>query len=151
MIELKNIILNLCKYERFGSEYYKVIDFSNNLEQINNLEVISDVVLIPFYLTPNATFEIYDYELNIRNVSQSNKIDYFLKKTGKKNLNEISPEILEKLELCYIEVINGENIKTLLCIKKYLKYILYSNEVQERIPVELGKYNNKNLYFEVSF
>lgn len=118
---------------------------------ISNLDVIDDVILTPFYLTPNGTYEIYDYELNIRNVIQSNKVNYFKKKTGKKSLEEINQEILKKLQLCYIEIEKEGNSKAVVALKKYLEYLLTSHSFKERIPEALGRFDNTNLYFEVFF
>lgn len=151
MIEFKSVIASLHKYERYGSEYYKILDLKECLDNISNLDVIDDVILTPFYLTPNGTYEIYDYELNIRNVNQSNKVNYFLKKTGKKSLEEINQEILKKLQLCYIEIEKEGNSKAIVALKKYLEYLLTSHSVKERIPEALGRFDNTNLYFEVFF
>ncbi|MCM1119512.1 MAG: hypothetical protein NC543_09155 [bacterium] len=151
MTNLKSMIIGLDKLEKNGTEYYSVIDLKHCLDDIYTLEISQDIILIPFYLTSGGTYEIYDYELNICIVKQSNKIKYFMTKTGKTSLEEIDKEILEKLNLCYIEIMEKGNPETTIQMKRYIEYLLNSPKVRDRIPKELGQLKKEKLFFEVYF
>ena len=141
----------MTKCERYGGEYYKVIDLEQSIKDRNCFDILGDITLIPFYLTSGSTYEIYDYELNIRIVKQSERNKYFLAKTGKTSLETIDQETLKKLELCYVEITREKRTEATAQIKKYIEYLLNSPKVRKRIPEKLGEFCKENLYFEAYF
>jgi hypothetical protein len=143
-MELNKIFNDMEKCERGCSECYKVIDFIQRLNEIENITIEEDVVLTPFYLLPDSTYELYDYEVYFLNVKQSQKEEYILGRTGKKSL-----EVVDKLDLCYIEIINGDVSNAMVKFKKYLTHLLNSPKVEERIPKKLRPFDKTKLYFEV--
>jgi hypothetical protein len=148
-MELNKIFNDMEKCERGCSEYYKVIDFIQRLNEIENITIEEDVVLTPFYILPNSTYELYDYAVYFLNVKQSQKEEYILKKTGRKSLKEIDSEIVDKLGMCYIEIVNGDILEVMVKFKKYLTHLLNSPKVEERIPEVLRPFDRRQLYFEV--
>lgn len=151
MTNLKNVLVHLDKFEKYGSEYYNVMELKKCLDETYCLEILQDVTLIPFYITPNGRYEIYDYELNARVVKQSNRRNYLLGKTGKTSLEEIDKEVLEKLDLCYVEIVERGDSEATAQIKRYVEHLLGSPHVRDRIPEVLGRFKKENLYFEVYF
>lgn len=148
-MELNKIFNDIEKCERGCSEYYRVTDFIRRLGEIENITIDEDVVLTPFYLLPNSTYELYDYAVYFLNVKQSQKEEYILKKTGKKSLEEIDSEIVDKLGMCYIEIMNGNSMEVMVKFKKYLAHLLNNPKVEERIPENLRPFDRRQLYFEV--
>jgi hypothetical protein len=74
---------------------------------------------------PNKTqsYEIYDYEVYLVNVKRSQREEYLFRKNRKKTLEEIDSEIVEKLDMCHIEIVNGNISDAIIKFKKYLKFI----------------------------
>lgn len=148
-MELYNIFERVEKCERGCSEYYNVIDFMERLNEIEDLTMEGDAALTPFYLPLNSTYELYDYAVWILNVNQSQKEEYILESTGKKALEEVDLEIFDKLDMCYIEIINGDVAGAVGKFRRYLNYLLNSPKVEERIPEKLKPFDRTKLYFEV--
>ena len=147
MNELVNIIDNLEGQKIGKSVYYKLKDLYDILSDYKNITIEKDISLVPFYIVTNGTFEIYEYELYVRNILTSKREEYYLESTGKSKVNDIDAEILERLDLCYIEVKNHNCETAELC--KYLTYLMKEENLIERIPKSMGKFDSDNLYFEV--
>lgn len=88
-MELSDVFNDMERYKRYGCTYYKVIDFIQQLSGVEDLSITEDVVLTPFYLLPNSTYELYDYEVYFLNVKQSRKEEYILRRTGKKHWKKL--------------------------------------------------------------
>lgn len=73
-------------------------------------------------LNQKSLNEIYDHELNARVVKQSNRRNYLLVKTEKKSLKEIDKDVLEKLNLCYAEIVERSNSEATAQIKRYMEH-----------------------------
>ncbi len=58
-------------------------------------------------------------------------------KTGKKSLEEIDKDVLEKLDLCYAEIVERSDSEATAQIKRYMKHFLSSPYVRDRIPEEI--------------
>lgn len=72
-----------------------------------------------------------------------------MERTGKKSLEAVDLEVVDKLDLCYIEIINGDVSNAMVKFKKYLTHLLNSPKVEERIPKKLRPFDKTKLYFEV--
>ena len=147
MKEFESILDTLGKQEKGQSVYYKLKDLYDILSNFKNIKIEKDISLVPFYIIGNGTFEIYEYELYVKNILTSQREEYYLESTGKSKVNDIDAEILERLDLCYIEVRDHSCEMDELC--KYLTYLMKEENLIERIPKSMGKFDSDNLYFEV--
>lgn len=67
----------------------------------------------------------------------------------KKSLEEIDLEIVDKLDMCYIEIINGDVSEAMAKFHRYLNHLLNSPKVKKRIPEKLKIFDKTKFYFEV--
>lgn len=67
----------------------------------------------------------------------------------KKSLEEIDLEIIDKLDMCYIEIINGDVSEAMAKFNRYLNHLLNSPKVKKRIPEKLKIFDKTKFYFEV--
>jgi hypothetical protein len=56
-VDLSDIFCDLERYEKYGCVYYKVVDFVRRLKAVNDLKIENDIILTPFYLTSDSTYE----------------------------------------------------------------------------------------------
>ncbi|MDF2884629.1 MAG: hypothetical protein K0R54_5198 [Clostridiaceae bacterium] len=151
MTESLNDLLNsISVLERSDTKYYKLNDLYNTLKKMYGETVeLSDTIITPFYICDFGVLEIYDYELNIRLVDSPNKEAFILTKTGKKSINEVNPEIVQKLTNCYLEIVKPQRVLLTNILEKYVDYVKNSPQIKERINEYLHEFDNEKLYFEV--
>ncbi|AGF55476.1 hypothetical protein B0P06_000428 [Clostridium saccharoperbutylacetonicum] len=151
MTESLNDLLNsISVLERSDTKYYKLNDFHSALNKMYGEAVeLSDTIITPFYICDSGILEIYDYELNIRLVDSHNKEALILTKTGKKSINEVNPEIVQKLTNCYLEIVKPQRVLLTNILEKYVDYVKTSPQIKERISEYLHEFDNEKLYFEV--
>lgn len=131
-------------------KYYELNNFYDNLTQVSEDEVlVDDAILTPFYICEQGVLEIYDYELNIRKVTNFDINNFILTKTGKKNIEEVDLSIEQKLRHCYIEIIAPKQSLSINDLKKYVNYLRNSSEVKVRITDALHEFNDNKFFFEV--
>lgn len=148
---LEQLTDSLEKYKRHGKHglgYIKVLDLLDALRGCDVTE-IEDLVLDPLYIIDRATYDLYFYELVIRNVKEPEKEDCILERTHQKRLSDIDKSLLHHLWTCYVEVVDGD-IKTAMAdIMKYFDYFLNSQEMKAEVEKVVGEFDPENLYFEV--
>ena len=149
-MNINDILVRLPILKQYGSEYYNFLSLYEILTSIVENEIsIDDLVIVPFYITSDITLELYDYEFNIRIVNKPNIENYLLKKTGKKRVEDIDNDIINKTKKCYIEITPDRNSDAIFYMKEYLHYCLNNNVIRNRIENKTGCYDANNLYFEM--
>lgn len=147
---LYDLLNTISALERLNTKYYNLNDFHDALDKISGEEVeVDDTILTPFYICDSGILEIYDYELNIRLVDRSNEENFILTKTGKKSINEVNPEIEQKIRSCYLELVKPQKFLSNDLLKKYVDYVRTSPEIKERIGEYLHEFDDDKLYFEI--
>lgn len=141
-------LINELKYTIVSNnKYYNLLSLYEEVKKNENLILaVDDKILLPFYIYNNLVYEIYDFELLIKVRGDSiNK--YVLEKTGKNKIEFVSEDIFDKLKNCYLPLkekyINNTDIIT------YIEYICNNNELKERLRDIYGKFDVKNLFFEI--
>jgi hypothetical protein len=147
---LDDLINSISALERSNTKYYRLNDLHNALNKMYGEEIeINDAILTPFYICDLGVLEIYDYELNIRLVERPSEETFILTKTGKKSINEVSSEIVQKLRNCYLEIVKPQRFLLTNMLEKYVDYVKTSPEIKERISEYLHEFDNDKLYFEI--
>ena len=148
MKTIREVLENVSKTEFSNCQYYNFLSLNTILASMRNEEIEQeDMILTPYYICEKGILEIYDYELTVKIVETKSPKDYFLQKTGKKDLIEIDRSILEKLQACYFELVK-ENLDINLVLG-YMKFVLESEELKERIEKIDSSFNTEKLFFEL--
>jgi uncharacterized phage-like protein YoqJ len=148
-MRILNILKNIDAYKRGQTEYYSVIDFHNAIKNTTEIIETEDLLIVPFYLSENITYEIYQYELNIRVEEKPCFVDNMLRMTSKHQLEDIDKEILSIRQICDIEIIINtyKNIRD--GVSNYIDYLLDNEKLKYELRDYLGEYDDRNLYFAV--
>ena len=148
MRTIREVLKNVSKMEFSNCQYYNFLSLNIILVSMKSEEIEQeDMILTPYYICKKEILEIYDYELTVKIVETKSFKDYFLQKTGKKDLIEIDRSILEKLQACYFETVK-ENLDINLVLR-YMKFVLESEELKERIKKIDSSFNTEKLFFEL--
>jgi len=148
MQTIREVLENVSKMEFSNRQYYNFLSLNTILTSMKNEEIEKeDMILTPYYICEKGILEIYDYELTVNIVETKSSKNYFLKKTGKKELIEIDRCILKKLQACYFELVK-ENLDVNLVLG-YMEFVLESKELKERIEKIDSLFNTKKLFFEL--
>lgn len=150
MENIRGIIQKCYSIQRGRSKYIGISECNELLNHFTADEVeIDDLILVPFYITDKITYEIYDYELNIRLIRNPNNEDLLKTKTGKDNLEEVEAEILEKLKKCYFDINPQNKDKYFQVIREYFDYIKKDISIKRRVELSFGEFLLENICFEV--
>ena len=128
-----DLLDKLPKLNRFNEDYYNLIEFSNLLEELGSIDisVYEDYLITPFYICNEGICEFYWCELLIQLVDKPSFIDYLLKKTGRKNVNEIDKVIRERTEKLYLEILRPDSTFPSSKLIDYINFIRYYEEIKE--------------------
>lgn len=138
--ELKYVVVS-------NNKYYSILSLYNKLIcEEKEVFITDDKIILPYYIYNNSVYEIYDFELIIKNGKDKfNK--YVSEKTGQKKISCIDKDIYEKLRKCYIS--SGVNNLINQDIMLYIDYIFNDNELKERLCDIFGTFDVKNIFFEI--
>lgn len=149
MINFNDLKQEIKYLEQSNVRYYNLDSFEKLLLEKTNINVkIEDMIITPYYINSYGVLELYDYELNIRNVEHPNFEQFLLSKTGKTNIEDINPNIVEKSKNCYIEIISPQKDISIEFLNKYIEFVKNSSEISERVFNSFNEFDTKNLYFE---
>jgi hypothetical protein len=133
-----------------NGKYYKLVDFEKILNHLSESNVeVDEHIITPFYICDKGVLELYDYELNIRQVDSPNIDNFILIKTGKTSLNEVNPVIKQKIRKCYLETIKPNKYLQVSKLQEYFCYVRTSSDLRESINDYLNEYEENKLFFEV--
>lgn len=108
----------------YGDTYFSLerLTFLTNI--LSRSELITELVITPYYFFDEKIMELYDYALSIKIVeSLGSREAFLLEETGKKSIEEIDLEVIEKLDNTYFEVELGDLETYLYSLRKYLGYM----------------------------
>ena len=149
----KNLIAIIAKMKPMSlsnANYYKLIDLNSVLKQLGEIDIIVDEhIITPFYIYNQSVLELYDYELNIRQVNHPDVDNFLLSKTGKQSLDDVSPLVKKKIKNCYLETILPSRSLPVCKILEFIRYVRSSDEIRERIKDCLHEFCEDKLYFEI--
>lgn len=148
MKKLKEIIQQLKLIKISNEEYYRLIDLKQSILLLDSDKIeVSDCILTPYYIQDNRRLELYEYEFSLRVVNNLNFNGHLLELTGRKNIYDVLPHIIERQKVCYVELLDDAlDIKV---IKKYIDYLYDSKEVRNQVETCFGNFNINQLFFEI--
>ena len=148
-VSLKNIIQELEIIKVSNEELFKLSQFEEKLSlaEIQSFEA-DEYIITPYYLNDEKIYELYAYELNICIVKKKDFNKYIKKKTGKNKIKDISNDIMELHNNCYIEIIDNEELSK-KAIQNYIFYLKNSEQIVQEITKMFSSFDSTNLYFEV--
>ena len=150
LFDLFDLFAKMDVLELSNAKYYKLLDFCDVLSHLCEADVeIDECIITPFYICDQRVLELYDYELRILKVSKPNVENYILNITGKLNLEEVNPTIIEKLKKCYLEVQSPNKTLPVCELKRYTQFVRNSEEIKERILRYQNEFDEGKLFFEV--
>ena len=133
-----------------NEKYYKLKDLNNALNAISDRFIeVDDNVITPYYVSAGKRLELYEYELKIWNDSQEGFEEYILKLTGKKNLNDVPNEVMQRQKRCMVAYDNNSQKLRISRLKKYLCFLLRDEELKKQVESSFGAFDEDNLYFDV--
>jgi hypothetical protein len=151
--QLKNVgqgtVINYDGQNYFALERLKYV---TNIFTENAL--VTELIITPYYFFDEKMMELYDYSLSIRVVeSISSKDNFLLEETGKKSIEEIDLEVIEKINNTYFEVKEGDLQTFLKSLEQYLRF-MRKNEphllIQIRKELSSQDINNDGIYYELT-
>ncbi|WP_025692072.1 hypothetical protein [Paenibacillus zanthoxyli] len=137
-----------------GDTYFSLerLTFLTNILSKN--ELITELVITPYYFFDDRIMELYDYALSIKIVeSIGSREAFLLEETGKKSIEEIDLEVVEKLDNTYFEVELGDLETFLNSLRKYLGYM---NEQEPHLLTQTRKelsthgMNNDGIFYRLN-
>lgn len=148
MKNLQTIIMNLNVTKVSNEEFYKLIDLKDTLILLNSKEIeVTDFVITPYYIHNNTRLELYEYEFNLRIMKNADFNKYLLELTGKQNIEDILPSIIEIQKKCYVEILN--NILDINIITNYINYLCHNEDTKNQIERCFKDFNVEQLFFQI--
>ncbi len=150
MKRLEDIVQSLEAHMVSNEKYYR---FDVLLEQLNcscnELIEIEDYILTPYYISMGKRMELYEYELKIVADKKQSFERYLLDLTGKRRIDDIPNSIVERQKICYIECEPVGFMIRADRLKKYIKFLLYNNDIQCQIKECFGLFKIDNMFFAI--
>ena len=150
MDSIGNIIMLLNPIRTLNGEL--LYNFSEFYRQLNNYYCeyvgIYDCILTPYYVHGNKWFELYEFELNIRQVEKFDFEKYLLKKTGRTKLKDVPKEVRILHEHCYIEILETENKISKKRLQKYIEFLFSNDHLKCRVQQVFSSFEVEGLFFE---
>jgi hypothetical protein len=148
-MDIKELLKSLKAYNKGNTEYYNIIDFYSLVRRLSVCSVTEELLIVPFYLSEKITYEIYEYQLNIRIVEQPCFDKYMLNMTGKKCIQDIETDIWNKRKQCDIEVLDIERSNIIENLRNYINYLLQNPKLENEIYHNMGEYDIHNIYIAI--
>ncbi|MBF2599163.1 hypothetical protein IA929_03995 [Listeria seeligeri] len=124
---------------------------SHNKKEYFSLLAVKDVInsnsVTKFNIEDGKIYEIYQNELLIRTEKFIGIENYILERTGKKDLADISKQIIDLNKHCYYEVSTADGYFE--AIKSYIDYIVVNKDTISNIEKNFTNYNVCNIYVEI--
>lgn len=141
-------MIKISNEELFSAvEFKKALQFLKDVEGIDELEA-AEYILTPYYVEDGSICELYAYELKIEIVERKDFYKHLLDFTGRETISDVPKDIMEREKNYYMELLRGETLK-IESIKRYIDYLLSSQELKEDIESVCREYKDENLYFEL--
>lgn len=148
MKNLQEIIRKLNLIKISNEEFYKLIDLQKSLLLLDGEKVeVSDIILTPYYIQDNKRLELYEYEFSLRIIENPDFNKHLLKLTGKENIDDILPNVIERQKVCYIEL--SEKVLDIKVIKKYIDYLYDCKDIKNQIKSCFEIFNINQLFFSM--
>lgn len=150
MITIKDMYDELPKFVKGNTEYVKMLDIKAYLEQHFEVQLVGGLI-VPFYITNKGTYELLFYELYIRDGLEGNDLEweeYVLPRTGKSDLSEVPPELLEYHQHYFVDISKENNKEKLL---GFLEHLVSDAKVIENVLSIFGEFSMEHVYFEFLF
>ncbi len=148
--ELNNI--ECSKISFYGDDYYSLECIKSLPKIIENIDLLDELIITPYYFINGEMAELYEYKLSIKIVKVINsKEHFFLEETGKKNLDDIPMEILELLDYTYYETLKNDKETFINSLKRYTTYMSNNEmEILKKVRLENGEhYEFGAIYYEI--
>lgn len=137
--------LPVTKIQNEGS-MYSFLDLRRSLSKLKELQVDNEC-LTPFYVCNGKRMEFYYATLNIQLVDKYDFKGYLFRVTGKKNVFEISKEIISLQEQCHIEVLREAPFLSSARMLQYVDYISSMPDVISSIVHSFSDYDQSRMMF----
>lgn len=136
--------------EHYKSKY---INYFNLLDCIvsGEFDTCADLFAIPFYLTDKGIYELYEYELMIRNEAEFDVENYILTKTGRASIDTVPDDILKRFYVCKIDMKKMKTGALKRALLNYLKELSIDAEMHDRMISVFGTFDIQNIWFEFYF
>lgn len=132
-----------------NSKYYNGLKIKEKFDKIGEYFEDETVLMVPFYLPLKKTYELYEFELKINEVSEKNFDKHILKLMGKSDLSEVPDYIIDREKYTYIEFLKNSSENLILPVRRYLHYIFSDARVKKEIVEVFGSYDQFNIFFAI--
>ena len=143
---LDKYISRISKRNIGGEEMLNLYELVKCIESDRTPSLIEECIIIPYYIDEKGRYELYQYEFCIEEMNEETFEEYILRITGKKEIEEISNNIIRIRQICYAKL-GGDNQGDILNkIKKYFLFLMNDEDIQREIVGIFGEFNPNKLY-----
>ena len=131
-----------------NEQFYRFKDLEQHLLQLKESKIIvCDSILTPYYISNGLVYELYEYELCIRLVKEIDLEKHLLQKTGKANVNEVSPNTIRLYNKCNIEIPSSVGSLLIKDLLDYIEFVYSETDLIKQINKQFETFNTENLFF----
>lgn len=132
-----------------GEILYGFSDFYDVIKKICEEYIeTDDCIITPYYVCEGRRLELYEYEMNIRLVDESDFEQYLLGKTGKIKVDDIPKAVILLHKNCYYEILKTEGKVSIEKIRQYIDYLYNSDNLKKQVQQVFGRFDSQHLMFE---